>query len=89
MVSRTTPLCEGAPSVALPDRSDYSDNGCARSRWECYDRGDGWSFAHRAACGGPDGWQAFMDIADEEYLAQAIAAATPFYDDLRMVYRQS
>ena len=38
---------------------------------------------------GTDGWQAFMDIADEEYLAQAIAAATRFYDDLKMVYRQS
>ena len=38
---------------------------------------------------GPDGWQAFMDMADEEYLAQAIAAATHFYDDLKTVYCQS
>ena len=39
--------------------------------------------------GGVEAWQAFMDLAEEEYLAQAIAAANRFYDDLRFVYRQS
>ena len=37
---------------------------------------------------GADDWSAFADRADEEYLAQAIATANRFFEDLRFVYRQ-